>query len=449
MRPLPFVTVGGGISGLAVAHGLKARGRASLLLEASGRLGGNIRTSRRGEFVLEEGPTGFLDREPATRALARSAGVEDRIVAADASAQSRFLFVGGALRRVPSSPPAFLRSELLPFRAKLRLAGELFTRRARGGIDESLADFGRRHFGASATRVLLDAVQTGVYAGDLERLSASATFPRLAELERRHRSLLLGLLRERKGQTEAPGMSGVLSSFSGGMQLLPEALAAQLGSQVHAGVRVEHLSRSGTGFRLSLLDHGRQAELRAEQVILALPAFAAAGVVRGADPELAALLDGIPYAPVSVVHLGYAPGALRAPEGFGFLVPGEEKRRILGAIHASTVFPGSSGGILFKCMVGGARSPALAGLADEALVALAKEELAGIHGLHAEPTLAHVARWPRAIPQPQVGHLARVAQIEVRLGALPGLHLAGNAYRGVGVNDCIRGAAELVQALAR
>lgn len=452
---MTVAVVGGGISGLVVAWRLRSRGRAAVLLETSSRLGGAVGTREQQGFLLETGPNSFLDREPATRELASALNLEGRIRAADPAAKRRYVYTRGRLRSVPASPPAFLGSDILPPGAKLRVLGEVFSRRAATGVDESLADFGRRHLGRTATRVLLDAVQTGIFAGDVERLSVGATFPQLVKLEREHRSLILGAIQAQRAQRRAlppgsaPKLSGALSTFEGGLGTLIDTLGASLGDAARVGATVEGLTRVDGGWRVAVSEQGRRAELDANQVVLAAPAYVAQGLLQPLDAELAARVGGIEYAPIAVVHLGFDAGTTPAPDGFGFLVPPAEGRRLLGAIHASTVFPfrAEAGGVLYTCMVGGAKRPDLVGLDEPALVALAREELKALAGVTATPSLTRVYRWPRGIPQYTVGHLARMAAVDQGLARWPGLHLTGNAYKGVGLNDCIRNGLQLADAL--
>ncbi|MFP2907475.1 protoporphyrinogen oxidase [Pyxidicoccus sp. 3LFB2] len=464
---MKVAVVGGGISGLVVAHRLRSHGRDCVLLESSSRLGGAVGTRVRGGYLVEQGPNSFLDREPATRELAAALGLEGRIRVADPAAKRRYVYTRGRLRSVPASPPAFLGSDILPLGARLRVIGELFTGRAPQGVDESLADFGRRHLGRTATEVLLDAVQTGIYAGNVERLSVGATFPPLVKLEREHRSLILGAIQAQKAQKTAqkalpagagvtggvaapPKLSGALSTFEGGLQTLIDALTAALGDVVHVGATVEGLARVDGGWRLTVHEHGRSAELTAEHVVLAVPSHVAERLLRPLDAPLATQLADIEYAPIAVVHLGFDAGTTPAPDGFGFLVPSGEKRQLLGAIHASTTFPFrvEGGRVLYTCMVGGARQPELVKREEPELVALAREELKALAGVTAAPAFTEVIRWPLGIPQYNVGHLARVSALDAALQRWPGLHLTGNAYKGVGLNDCIRNGAQLADALA-
>ncbi|HEX8438565.1 protoporphyrinogen oxidase [Archangium sp.] len=451
------VIVGGGISGLALAYGLHSRGTEVTLLEAGPRLGGNIQSRLQDGFLTEAGPNSFVDREPTLRTLAASLGIEDRIRTADPSAKRRYVYTRGKLRTVPMSPPAFLKSDVLPLGARLRMMGELFTPRAPEG-DESLAAFGRRHVGRTATAVLVDAMQTGIYAGDMEALSVAAIFPKVVELERKHRSLVLGMARTqaaaRKALPAGEGAtkpSGMVCSFDGGLQVLVDALARKLGPAARTGARVVELRREGDGWRLAVEEHGQRAELAADRVVLATPAYVAAELLRPLDEKLAARMEGISYAPVAVVHLGFAPGSMPPPDGFGFLVPTQERRRVLGVIHASSTFPwrAEGGRILLTCMVGGAKRPELVELDAAALVTLVREELRELAGVTAEPVFTEVVHWKRGIPQYHVGHLARVAAIDEGVARLPGLHLTGNAYKGVGLIDCIREAHTLADTLTR
>lgn len=455
---MTVAVIGGGISGLVLAHRLRSRGAEAVVLESAAHVGGNVRTHTQGGYILETGPNSFLDREPTTRELAAALGVEARIRPADAAAKNRYIFTRGALRAVPSSPPAFLTSDILPLSARLRVLGELFSSRGPAGVDESLAQLGRRHLGPEATSVLLDAVQTGIYAGDPEKLSAEATFPQLVKLERDHRSLILGAIRSQRAARKATAsqgdskskLTGLLSTFDGGLGVLVDALAAALGDAVHTDAKVEGLTPQASGWKVRVREHGRTVELLASQVVLAVPSHVAAGLLRPLDEPLAGKLEGIPYAPIAVVHLGFAPGATPKPDGFGFLVPAVENKAVLGTIHVSTTFPFrvEGGRVLLTCLMGGARRPDVVARDEDALVALAREELKAMTGLTATPELTRVVRWPRGIPQYTVGHLERLASLDAGLKRWPGLHLTGNAYRGVGVNDCIRDATRLGDALA-
>jgi len=447
--------VGAGISGLSLAFELRGRGAEVLVLEASPRVGGTIRSSTEQGFLTEAGPNGFLDREPATRALAASLGLTDRMRKADPAAKRRFIFTRGALREVPSSPGAFLKSDILPLGARLRVAGELFSRRARDPEDETLAAFARRHLGRTATSVLVDAMQAGIFAGDPEKLSLAAVFPKMRELERDHRSLILAMIRlqrQRKGTavaTETAGPGGTLCSFEGGLETLTRALAERLGPAVRLSTEVRAISRSGKRWQLQVSSAGRTEAIAAEQLVLAIPSYVAARLLQPIDGALASELEAIAYAPICVVHLGYPRAEPAIPDGFGFLVPAQERLRILGAIFISSIFPWRSEGrrSLLTCMVGGARQPELFGLEESELVGAVRQDLERALGLAAAPSFFQIARWPRGIPQYNAGHLARLRRIDDAVSRLPGLTLTGNAYRGVGLNDCVRTSTALASSL--
>jgi oxygen-dependent protoporphyrinogen oxidase len=308
--------------------------------------------------------------------------------------------------------------------------------------DESLADFSRRHVGARATALLADAAQSGIYAGDVERLSIRATFPKLWALEREHRSLLVGMVKSRRAAPKPAG-TGRLTSFRKGLSTLTDALAAKLGDRLTLGAEVEAIERAGSGYRVRF---GGEA-LEAKQVVVATPAHRARALLAPLSAPLGAALGELHSAPLSVVHLGYPRSALTRPlDGFGFLAPSGEGRRVLGAIFVSTVFPerARAGHVQLAVMVGGERGRALAALDAGTLAAVAHEELGEILGLRpGAPSFQHVVRWSHAIPQYDVGHLERLARIDQALLGLEGLHLTGNAYRGVGLNDCVRSSNEL------
>jgi len=436
------VVVGGGISGLALAVHLHRGGVPVTVLETAEDPGGTARTVERDGFLLETGPNSVLDREGAVRELAESVGLQLR--PASDRARRRAVVLGGRPRELPGSPPALLGSDVLSWSSKLRLLLEPFSRRGPPGVDESLGDFARRHLGRTVTSTLIDAVQTGIWAGDLEKLSAASAFPRLVALERAHRSLLLGALRSRR-MAAAMGPTTVLTSMEGGLGGLGRALARALGERVWLGSPALSLQDRGGTWSVAT----PRGTLEAPRVVLAVPTFEAAKLLRPLDAELAEALDAFPYTGVAVVHLGFRPPLAPDPEGFGFLVPSGERRDILGVLYASSAFPfrAPGGGTLLTVLLGGAHRPDLLARDDNALVAAARAELRALLGVEREPTLTEVFRWPRAIPQYEVGHARRLERVEALAARRPGLWLTGNAYRGAGVADCVRSAREMAARL--
>jgi protoporphyrinogen/coproporphyrinogen III oxidase len=438
----PTVVVGGGLSGLALALALHRASVPVTVLEAAASPGGTARTVERDGFLLETGPNSVLDREGEVARLATSLGLTLR--PATASTGRRFVVLGGRLVGLPTSPPALLGSKVLPLAAKLRLLLEPLSHRGPAGVDESLGDFARRHLGRTVTSTLVDALQTGIWAGDVERLSAASAFPRLVALERAHRSLLLGALRTRRAQ------GGVavprLASLDGGLGALSVAMAQALGTRVQLGTPVTGLVRIGQGWQLTT----QQGAVAASRVVLALPPYAASALVRPFDSGLAETLDSFPFVPVAVVHLGYRPALAPEPDGFGFLAPRAEHREILGAVYASCAFPfrAPGGGTLLTVLVGGAHRPELLQCDEASLVQTARDELSALLGVRRAPTLTAVYRWPRAIPQYNVGHAERVQSALTETARWPGLWLSGNAYGGAGVADCVRNASQLAHRLS-
>ena len=441
-----IVIVGGGISGLATALALQdvaaERARAAsaqageaarsvrvLVLEAEARCGGKIATERGGGFVCEWGVNGFLNKEPRTLELCQRLKLEDRLLPASGAFNKRYLFTRGKLRAVHMHPVKFLFSRLLPWRAKLRLLREPWVREPAPDGDESVASFARRRIGPIAAEVLVDSMQTGSYAGDFEQMSVRSCFPRVVEVEREYGSLIRGMMqlaRERKTKGQplpGAGPTGHLTSFRGGMQVLIDALAATLGDAVQLRTPVRRIGLEEG--RLVVEPEGREA-LRPAAVVLACPAHAAARMTAGLDAELSAELGAIRYPPMAVVCLGYPVAQLRRPvDGFGFLAPRSAGLRMLG----------------------GARDLGVLELDDEELVRLTAGELERAQGAMGPPSFVRVFRHPLAIPQYLVGHQERLARIDARVGRLPNLFVTGNAYRGIGVNDCARLARPVAEAV--
>ncbi|MCP3979610.1 MAG: protoporphyrinogen oxidase [bacterium] len=442
--------VGAGISGLSVAYELLQRSADAgpeldlLCLEAGSRPGGNIRTERDSGFVCEWGPNGFLDNAPATLQLVDRLGLTDRIVRAEAAAEKRFIYRAGKLREVATNPLRFMTSGLLPLSGKLRLLGEPFA----GGPskdDESVFEFASRRIGPQAASVLVDAMVSGVYAGDSRSLSLGSTFPKMRAMEREHGSLLKALIARKRSarrsgtQSGGPaGPAGRLTSLQSGLEELTDALADALGDRLRRDVPVAGLSDMGSrGFRVHL-DEG--APLEVDAVVLACPSRVATKIVAGMDEEMSTAMAEIPSAPLAVVHLGYTEGALGdMPTGFGFLVPRGQGPRILGTLWSSQIFRGRApeGRMLLTTMIGGAHDPGAVELADEKLVATVRRELDDIMGVAVAPFFVRVFRHEVGIPQYSLGHADRLGRIDAALARHPGCQVSGNSYRGISVNACV------------
>jgi oxygen-dependent protoporphyrinogen oxidase len=461
-RPL-IVIAGAGISGMATALALRDHAAERRLpeprlvvLEPEAHVGGKIRTIRAEGFTCEWGVNGFLNKEPRTLELCRRLGLEDQLLPAAGAFSNRYIYTRGKLRLVQMHPLKFLLSGILPLGAKIRLIRELWVRsRVPEDGDESVASFARRRVGDRAYQVLVDPMQTGIYAGDPEQMSVVSSFPRVVEVEREYGSLIRGmarLARERrrqgqKGALPGAGPTGHLTSFRGGMQTLVDRLAAELGDAVRCGRRVSAMRpEQGGGFHVEV--EGGEA-LSADAVILACPAHQAAPITAGCDAELSSTLAEITYSPMVVVALGFPRDRVAHPlDGFGFLVPRAEGLRLLGALWTSTLFPERAPGdhALIRVMLGGARDPEVLAIDDGQLTETVLREVRVTHGGSVgEPSFSRVFRHRAAIPQYRVGHRDRLERIDRSLARLPGLFVTGNAYRGIGVNDCARNAHEVAQ----
>jgi oxygen-dependent protoporphyrinogen oxidase len=313
--------------------------------------------------------------------------------------------------------------------------------------DESLVKFAERRLGKEAASALIDPMASGVFAGDPARMSLKSCFPRIHEIENEYGSLIRGMLRlqwkarrEGRGKGPGPGPGGTLTSFSGGMSELINRLTDTLGNRLKLFSRVENIARNKDGYTLHL---GNGEERQASHVVMAAPAWAQAKLLQDIAPSVSQLLEEIEYPPLSIVCLGYRKrGLATTPDGFGFLVPCSENRKILGTIIDSNVFPNRApeGHVLLRSMVGGSRAVALTDCSDQKMIGRVRSELKTTLNIKADPEFGRVYRHEKAIPQYHVGHAEHLVAIESHLQAFPGLVLSGNAYRGVSLNDCVANA---------
>ncbi len=497
-RPRRVAVVGGGISGLAAAHELTKRAAVEaspaevVLLEASARTGGTVRTERRDGFLLEGGPDSFISEKPEALELARELGLGPRLVETTSAHRRAFVVRRGRLLSVPEGFQLLAPTRLWPFVAtgifswpgKLRMALEVCVpRRADDGKDESLAEFVRRRFGREALERMAQPMVGGIYTADPELLSLRATMPRFLDMERDHGSVIRALVKARRraarqtnlsertgrdgtaARVEGAGRDGrgtsgarysLFLSFDGGVQTLTDRLAEALPpGTLRTNTRVETLDfdAGARSWRLRLAS-GETVE--ADAVCLALPAYASAALLRPTDDALASELDAIPYASTATVNLAYRRADIPHPlDGFGFVAPHAERRRVIACTFASVKFANRApaGHALLRAFVGGALQPEMFDLGEDEIVAAVREDLRELLGVTAPPLFAQVSKWPRSMAQYTVGHLARMSRVRARLEHLPTLRLAGNAYHGAGLPDCIRtgrtAARELLKAVNR
>ncbi len=451
--------IGAGISGLATAWWLERYGLAVRVLEAKPQAGGTIGSARDSGFLVEAGPNSTLDTTPLLGELMTGLGIADERVPADSAARNRYVVRDGRLIALPLTPAAFLSTKLFSWRAKLALAREPFVAAAPADADESVAQFVRRRLGAELLDFAIDPFVSGVYAGDPEKLSLRAAFPRLHALESRYGSLIRGQIlgsRERARDAEKAKTSAAMFSFRNGMQTLTDALAARLASLTTNAEAIGIEAHGKRRFTVVAATAAGEARFEASAVVVATPAYAAARLVAPLLPAAAAALEAVPYPPVTVCACAYPRAAVEHPlDGFGVLVPSRERRAVLGSIFSSTLFPGRApaGSVLLTTFVGGARNPERALQDDEMIVATVQAELSRLVGAPGTAQFVRVTRWPRAIPQYTLGHLQRMAQVERAEQDRPGLFFCANYRGGVAVGDCVKSAAaiagRIVQALGR
>jgi oxygen-dependent protoporphyrinogen oxidase len=465
----PIVVVGGGIAGLAAAHRVTELAAARpgalpvVLLEAGTRVGGSIASERAGGFLIERGADSMLTEKPWGMALCRRLGLEDRMIRTNEGERRTYVVHDGRLHPLPEgflllAPTAFwplLGSPLFSWRGKLRMAADLVLPRAGAREDESLASFVTRRLGREALERVAQPLVGGIYTADPERLSLAATMPRFLEMERRERSVILAMWRQARAAARAGAAAGsgarwtLFASFVDGMQTLTDALAERLPEgAVRLGTRVVGLApKERAGWLVTLADG---AVVHAAGVVLAAPAYVTAKLLEPLDPALASQLETIGYASSATVTMAFARGDVPHPlDAFGFVVPAVERRTAIACSFPSTKYAGRApaGAVLLRVFFGGMLAEAILARSDDELVQAARAELGALLGVHAAPSLVRLHRHPRAMPQYDVGHLARVRAIEASVRRHPGLALAGGAYRGVGIPDCVRGGEEAAERL--
>jgi oxygen-dependent protoporphyrinogen oxidase len=453
------IVIGGGIAGLAAAYELNRLGASFLLLEARPRLGGVLFGEQIDDFTIDAGPDSILVQKPDGVALCQELGLGGRLIP---TKLPRVAFVQrhGRLHALPASsvlgiPTALgplLQSSLFSWSGKLRMVMERLAPARRDEADESIGAFMRRRFGSEATTYVAEPLLAGIHAGDVDRLSVTALFPRLRDLEKRHGSVSRGL---RAGEPDTPASSthegGVFRSLPGGLIELVHALVAALPPDVlrhsTAATRVARFTESDRA--IGLRDAGTSRLFRvetsgafhdAQSIILATPAFVTARVLRELDSELASLCDRIPYASTATVALAFERSAVSHHlAGTGFVVPRTEDTRIFAASWLSSKWPhrAPESKVLLRTFVGGARDPRALDYSDEQLIARSMESLAPLLGITARPLLSRVYRWERANVQYEVGHVTVVSAIEAALARHRGLYVTGSGFRGVGIPDCI------------
>ncbi len=452
-----YVVIGGGVSGLATAWYLRKAGRDVRLLEKNPAVGGCMRTLCREGFLLEQGPFNVLVRDPAFEQLLDDLGDGIEVEPAEPDATMRYLYLGGRLVPLPSGPASLVTSRFLSASGKMRLLAEPICARRPKSDDPTIGDFATRHFGAEFAQNVLGALVTGVFGGDVDRLSLKACFPSIAKLDREHRSLFLHGLsvpfrRIGKPKKPRPRWKGLIN-FVGGLGTVSDAIARGLGDVVTTNCEVTSVEHRGDGYCVAYSASGVSRSLDTRHVVLATPIGQATGFLETMADEpggkIAESLASVESVPLVVLNLGFRREDIgHALKGFGFLVPPkEEGLSFLGVLWASSIFPSHAppDRHLLRVFVGGAKRPELAQKNDDELVALAMDELRDLLELRGDPVLVNSCRHANAVPQYYPGHTELVRCLRAQLSSIPKLHLVGNYLEGVSINDCVRQARETVE----
>jgi oxygen-dependent protoporphyrinogen oxidase len=449
------VIIGGGISGLSAAYYLARGGVPSTILESRPRLGGVIQTERVEGCTIEAGPDSFLSAKPAAFDLIRELGLADQVIGSNDRLRVTYVRKGGRLvplpdglmMMVPTRILPLLTTRLLGWRTKFRMGMELLRAPRPKPGDESVADFIQEHYGAEAVDYLAEPLLSGIYGGNPSQLSVASVLPRFVELANQYGSLTRGVLAARakagRGALWPRHPAPLFRTLKGGLGQMVDAIASAIRGKVEVRqCRAQSIQRAEAGFRIRLDGGGW---LDADQLVVACEAHSGSALLAGVDGRLADLLGTVPYSSSMTVALGFdaadfaGPGG-PPPHGFGFLVPRKERGRLVACTWVGAKFPYRvpEGKVVARCFLGGMEDAGVLGESDEAIGPEVTRELQEIAGFTARPRFIRIARWPRAMAQYTVGHPQRLAEIQARTPPAGGLHLAGNAYEGIGIPDCIR-----------
>ena len=438
---MKIAVVGAGISGLAAAHFLKKGGAEVTVFEKNAVPGGTVGSKVVNGYLVENGPSSTSETNFVIDELLSDLSMKEEKVYADESSKYRFIIRDGLLHALPSGPGSFISTKLWSGGAKFRLFAEPFIGRAEH--EESIADFVTRRLGREFLDYAINPFVAGVYAGNPSDLSVRAAFPKLYALEEKYGGLLKGAIRgarERKKRGTKARASAKLFAFKSGMGILPETIARELGGSVRLGVAVDNVKKDKAGFVVNFTADRKPGNEMYDRIVLSTPAFAAAAILKAWLPELSNELLKVKYPPVAVALLGYKRGQIKIDlKGFGFLVPEVEKRKILGTIWSSSIFPNRApeGYVELTTFLGGSRQPKLAGLSAEEVARIAHEENANLMKIEGLPAFQAVSKWDRAIPQYNIGHLSILDAVRHVETLHDGFYICCNYKDGISVADCI------------
>ena len=451
-----LIVIGAGISGLTSAFWAQRAGWDVTVLEAASVPGGTMRTIREKGWLVETGPNSALETTPVFGEMFSLLGIESERLYASAESNKRYVLRDGMLHPIPMSPGGFLATRLWSTRGKLRLLKEPLI--GRGSKEETIAEFVERRLGRELLDYGINPFVAGVYAGNPEQLSVRSAFPKLYALEEKYGGLIKGMIkgaRERKKRAEVAKDRARMFSFAQGMQRFPEAVASSLGKRIFYGTPVRSIEAQaaiGTGTPRFRVNTTGGMSVEGDAVVLGVPAYAASELLRPHAPALAALLEKVYYPPVAEVFLGFHRTQCGRPlDGFGYLIPAREKRKILGTIWSSIIFPDRAPAdhVALTTFVGGSRQPELLALDDAQLQEVVLGELGKIMNVAGAPVFSRIYRWERAIPQYNIGYQNIVDAIERLEREIPGLFICSNYRGGIAVGDCVMNGKKTAERLSQ
>jgi len=450
--------VGSGISACACGVRLKELGIPFTILEKSGCPGGKLLTETMDGYVVEGGPDSFLPEKPWTLDLIRKVGIEDELLCSQDEFKGTYIYSRGRLHRlpegvmlmVPTMITPLLRSRLITLPGKMRMGLEFFLPPRKDEADESLAQFVTRRLGRECLEKIAEPLVAGIHTSNPDNMSVKAIFPRFIDMERKHGSLIKGMVRMMKlakpHGDEGKKMTYFMSLKRGMQELVDSSVAFMGAGNVALSSEVRRVTKDPAGYEVSI----GPEKMVFDAVVLTTPSYVTAGIIREMAPSLADRLSAIEWSSTATISLAFRKQDIVSPlPGFGFIVPRIEKRRINAATWSSIKWPlrAPSDSVLVRCFVGGGHDEDLVSYADEDLLPIVLKELKEIAGIAAQPTFWKVYRWEKSMPRYTVGHLDRVAAMDETLKGFPGLHLIGSSYRGIGIGDCVKSGFEAAEAI--
>ena len=439
-----IVVLGAGISGLTIAYLLNKDGYDVTVLEKNEGPGGSIETKVENGFLFDRGPNSGLETHPLIGQLVEELGLQDELIYASKEAVRRYILRDNKLHPLPLNPVSLLKTDLFSGKAKLRLLGEPFIGRSKDGYFQSISQFVERRLGREFLDYAINPFVAGVYAGNPDELSVKSAFPKLYELEEKYGGLIVGTIksiRERKRRAEKSKQSAKMFSFKSGMNIFPKTISASLKEKAFFETEVTSVENMGGGYRVKFIQNEKRNSIDCDILISAIPAYAAANLVKDLDTKTAEHLLNVYYPPVLVLYVGYEKSTINRPlDGFGFLIPSKENKSFLGAIWSSVLFPGrcEDDKASFTIFVGGSRNPKITEEDKTDLVAQVLKEFHEIMKINSEPVFLTSKFWNMAIPQYNIGYIEHEKTFEEFENKFPGFFLAGNYRGGISLGDCVK-----------